>query len=50
LADLGGVGEGIFHSAPDMARNFYAVSARPGHERNLMSRTFIAKRVEEPVR
>ena len=29
LADLGGVGEGIFHSVPDMARNFDTVSARP---------------------
>jgi hypothetical protein len=27
---LGGVGEAIFHSAPDNARNFYAVLARPG--------------------
>jgi hypothetical protein len=29
LADLRGVGEGIFHSQPDMAWNFDTVSARP---------------------
>ena len=29
LADLGSVGEGIFHALPDMARNFDTVSARP---------------------
>ena len=29
LADLGCVGEGIFHALPDMARNFDTVSARP---------------------
>src|SRR4051794_13358768 len=26
----------IFHALPDMARNFYAVSAWPRHERNLV--------------
>src|ERR1700757_3173265 len=36
LAELCGVGERVLHTAPDMARNFYTVSARPGHERNLM--------------
>jgi hypothetical protein len=35
LADSGGVSECIFHALPDMARNFYTVSARPGHEINL---------------
>jgi hypothetical protein len=35
LADSGGVSESIFHALPDMVRNFYAVSAWPGHERNL---------------
>jgi putative ABC transport system substrate-binding protein len=29
LADLSGVSEGIFHSVPDMARNFDTISARP---------------------
>ena len=29
LADLGSVGEGIFHALPDMARNFDTISARP---------------------
>jgi hypothetical protein len=36
LAISGGVSECIFHSVPDMVRNFYTVSAWPGHERNLM--------------
>jgi hypothetical protein len=36
LANSGGMSECIFHSVPDMVRNFYTVSARPGHERNLM--------------
>src|ERR1700687_5225320 len=36
LADLGGVGESIFHAVPDMARNFDTISVRPGHERNLV--------------
>src|SRR6202140_1137373 len=36
LAYSGGVSECIFHSVPDMVRNFYTVSALPGHERNLM--------------
>jgi hypothetical protein len=42
LADLGGVSECIFHALPDMARNLYTVSARPGHERNLMRPYFAA--------
>src|SRR6266704_4316156 len=42
LADLGGVGESIFHTLPDMARNFDTISARPGHERNLMVPYFAA--------
>src|SRR6266705_7044562 len=42
LADLGGVGEGIFHALPDMARNFDTISARPGRERNLMRPYFAA--------
>src|ERR1035438_2813298 len=42
LADSGGVSECIFHSLPDMVRNFYTVSARPGHERNLMVPDFAA--------
>src|SRR6266436_1110726 len=29
LTDLGGVGEGIFHAAPDMAGSFDGISARP---------------------
>jgi hypothetical protein len=33
-ADLGG--EGIFHTLPDMGGNFDTISARPGHERNLV--------------
>ena len=37
LADSGGVSESIFHALPDMVRNFYTVSAWPGHERNLRS-------------
>jgi hypothetical protein len=32
LANSGGMSECIFHSVPDMVRNFYTVSARPGHE------------------
>src|SRR6266436_2518572 len=42
LADLGGVGESIFHALPDMPRNFDTISARPGHERNLMVPYFAA--------
>ena len=42
LADLGGICEGIFHTVPDMARNFDTISARPGHERNLMRPYFAA--------
>jgi hypothetical protein len=38
LAELSGVDEGVFHSAPDMGGNFDTVSARPGHERNLLAR------------
>src|SRR3954470_5325429 len=30
----------IFHALPDMARNFYAVSAWPRHERNLVMPDF----------
>jgi hypothetical protein len=36
LAYSGGVSECIFHSVPNIVRNFYTVSAWPGHERNLM--------------
>src|SRR5450830_1686689 len=42
LADLGGVGERILHAVPDTAGNFDAVSARPGHESNLMAPYFAA--------
>jgi C4-dicarboxylate-specific signal transduction histidine kinase len=42
LANLGGVGESVFDAAPDMARNFYTVSAWPGHARNLMMPYFAA--------
>src|SRR5215471_2784622 len=42
LSHLGGVGESVFHSVPDVARNFHAIAARPGHERNLMSPDFAA--------
>ena len=42
LTDLCGVGERIFHALPDMARDFYTVPARPGHERNLMRPYFAA--------
>src|SRR5271156_1895357 len=44
LAYLCGVSECIFHSVPDMAGNFYTVSARPGHERNLIVPDFAAYR------
>ena len=40
FGQLGGVSECIFHALPDMARNFYTVSARPGHERNLVMPDF----------
>src|SRR5215470_13094829 len=36
LADLGSICEGIFHTVPDMSRNFDTISVRPRHERNLM--------------
>jgi hypothetical protein len=42
LADLGSVCEGIFHTVPDMARNFDTISVRPGHEGNLMRPYFAA--------
>ena len=42
LADLGGVGESVFDATPDMARNFYTVSARPRHAGNLMMPDFAA--------
>ena len=42
LAYSCGVSECIFHSVPDMARDFYTVSARPGHERNLIVPDFAA--------
>ena len=44
LADLGGVGESVFHAMPDMARNFDGIAARPGHESNLMCPYFAAHR------
>ena len=44
LAYLCGVSECIFHSVPDMAGNFYTVSARPGHERNLIVPDFATHR------
>ena len=44
LADLGGVCERVLHTMPDMLRNFDTVSARPGHERNLMRPYFAAYR------
>jgi hypothetical protein len=31
-------GERILHLVPDMAGNFATISARPGHERNPMTR------------
>src|ERR1700746_590984 len=46
LADSGGVSECIFHALPDMARNFYTVSAGSGPERNLMAPDFAAHRCE----
>src|SRR5580700_6970883 len=46
LADSGGVSESIFHALPDMVRNFYTVSAWPGHERNLMVPNFAADRCD----
>jgi hypothetical protein len=36
FSQLGGVSKCIFHALPDMARDFYTVSARPGYERNLV--------------
>ena len=42
MADLGGVDECVLDAAPDIARNFYTVTARPGHERNLMCPYFAA--------
>ena len=41
-ADATIAGECVFNTAPDMARNFYAISARPGHARNLMVPDFAA--------
>src|ERR1700721_397598 len=38
--------ERIFHALPDMVRNFYTVSAWPGHERNLMVPDFAADRCD----
>src|ERR1700681_1631912 len=46
LAYSGGVSECIFHSVPDMVRNFNTVSAWPGHERNLMVPDFAADRCD----
>jgi len=46
LADSGGVSESIFHALPNMVRNFYTVSAWPGHERNLMVPDFTADRCD----
>src|SRR5580704_5927696 len=46
LADSGGVSESIFHALPDMVRNFYTVSAWPGHEGNLMVPNFAADRCD----
>src|ERR1700735_4664704 len=46
LADSGGVSESIFHALPDMVRNFYTVSAWPGHETNLMVPNFAADRCD----
>ena len=42
LADKGGVGERVFHVIPNVAKNFYGFSARPGHGRNLMTPYFAA--------
>ena len=44
LAVLGGVGERVFHTVPDMPRNFDTVPAWPGHERNLMAPYFATYR------
>ena len=46
LAYSDGVNERIFHALPNMVRNFYTVSARPGHERNLMVPDFAADRCD----
>ena len=42
LADLGSVGESVLDTSPDMAGNFYTVSARPRHGGNLMMPYFAA--------
>ena len=49
LVDLGRVDESIFHATPDMAWNFYTVSARLGHERNLV-RPYFASNCRDKVR
>ena len=42
LAVLGSACERVLHAVPDVLRNFDTVSARPGHERNLMRPYFAA--------
>jgi hypothetical protein len=44
LAGSCGVGERVSHAVPNLARNFDAVSARPGHERDLMRPYFVGAR------
>jgi hypothetical protein len=44
LAKSCGVGERMRYAVPDMAWNFDTISARPGHERNLMAPNFAAYR------
>src|SRR5215471_3798257 len=42
LSNSCGLGKRILHAIPDLAWNFYAISVRPGHERNLMTPDFAA--------
>src|SRR5215468_4799760 len=42
LSNSCGLGKRILHAIPDLAWNFYAISVRPGHERNLMTADFAA--------
>ena len=35
-----GLSKRIFHAVPDLAWNLYAISARPRHERNLVTPDF----------
>src|SRR5215831_8785367 len=42
LSNSCGLGKRILHAIPDLAWNFYAISVRPGHVRNLMTADFAA--------